>query len=267
MSALSRFYDFYDGPEHRDKQFDFYASLCEPDACNLLELASGTGIITIELARRGFTITGIDYDEDMLAIARRKAGQEPAAVQERLEFIHADMKSFSTGRQYGLVFIPTCSFGYLSSFEDQVSCLRHAHDHLQPGGLLVIEERYYSPEEIVHMFNLKGVERTWAGRVNPETGRYTMYKDCTQWVDFAGQTIFRSSFVDEVQEDGSIRRYVNSGGYFGNREHYFTPVELRLLVEKCGFQVADVWGDVSKQPVSSRSKRIIVRAEKGALRE
>jgi hypothetical protein len=111
------------------------------------------------------------------------------------------------------------------------------------------------------------VERTWAGRINPETGKYTMFKDCIRWIDFASQTITRSTFIDEVQEDGSIRRYVESDGYFGNQEHYFTPVELRLLVEKCGFQVTDVWGDISKQPVSSRSHRIIVRAEKVALHE
>ena len=46
MSRLSEFYDFYDGPEHREKQFEFYTSLFEPDECELLELGCGTGIIT-----------------------------------------------------------------------------------------------------------------------------------------------------------------------------------------------------------------------------
>lgn len=74
--------------------------------------------------------------------------------------------------------------------------------------------------------------------------------------------LIRSTFVDELEEDGSIRRYVESDGYFSDREHYFTPVELQLLVEKCGFMVTDVWGGISKQPVSSRSHHIVVRAEK-----
>ena len=173
MSAISAFYDFYDGPEHRSKQFDFYTSLFEPGKYDLLELASGTGIITIELARRGYTITGIDYDEDMITIAERKAGQEPSEVQERLEFILGDMKDFVIDKQYGAIFIPTCSFGYLASFEDQVSCLKQVHDHLTPGGLLVIEARFYSPEQIMHKFNLRGVEQSWTAQINADTDKFT----------------------------------------------------------------------------------------------
>jgi hypothetical protein len=37
MSNLSEFYDFYDGPEQRGDQFDFYSSLFDPDECELLE--------------------------------------------------------------------------------------------------------------------------------------------------------------------------------------------------------------------------------------
>jgi len=48
MTALSEFYDFYDGPEDCEEQFDFYASLFDADRCELLELGCGTGIIAIK---------------------------------------------------------------------------------------------------------------------------------------------------------------------------------------------------------------------------
>jgi len=264
MSALSEFYDFYDGPEDRKDQLDFYASLFDQQKSELLELACGTGIITLELARRGFYITGIDYDDDMLNIAKRKASLENADVQKRVQFLLGNMKDFVIGKIYDAIIIPTNSFGYLFKFEDQISCLQHVSNHLPPHGILVIEERYRSPERLTQMINLRGVERTWEGRINPQTGKYTMYKDCIRWIDFASQTIYRTAWIDEVQEDGSIKRYTSDSGYFGSRNHYFTKIELQLLIERCGFNIKDVWGDLTKQPFNSQSNSIIIFAEKAA---
>lgn len=262
MSSLSKFYDFYDGPEHREEQFAFYTSLFDPEACELLELGCGTGILTLELARRGFRIVGIDYDEDMLAIARSKRILSDEDTQKRVRFHCADMKDFTVSRQFGAVMIPTHSFGYLFKLEDQRACLEQVREHLLPHGRLVIEERYYAPETLHQMKNLLGVERTWAGRVNPQTGKYTMFIDCIRWIDSAQQTIYRSTFVDEVQEDGTVKRYAPSKTYFGNTQHYFSKIELQLLVESCGFKVQQIWGDLAKRPFGSQSSKIIMVAEK-----
>lgn len=265
MSKLSKFYDFYDGPEHREEQFEFYASLFDPDEGELLELACGTGIITIALARRGFKIVGIDDDEDMITIAKSKLVASEEDTQTRVQFHCADMKDFTISKQFGAIIIPTNSFGYLHKLEDQRACLEQIRKHLLPKGRLVIEERYFSLEKLHQMKNLLGVERTWTSRVNPQTGKYTMFIDCIRWIDSAQQTIYRSTFVDEVQEDGTIKRYVPSKTYFGNTQHYFSKVELQLLVESCGFKVKEIWGDKAKQPFGSRSNNIIMMAEKGDL--
>ena len=265
MSSLSKFYDFYDGPEHREEQFSFYTSLFEPDECELLELGCGTGIITIELARRGFRIFGIDYDADMLSIARRKLALSDEDTQKRVEFHLADMKDFIVNKQFGAILIPTNSFGYLYKLEDQRACLAQIRQHLLPRGKLVIEERFYALEALQQMKNRLGVERTWAGRINPQTGNYTMFIDCIHWIDSAQQTIYRSTFVDEVQEDGTLKRHVPSKTYFGNTQHYFSKTELQLLVENCGFHVQEIWGDKAKRPFGSRSNNIIILAEKNDL--
>jgi ubiquinone/menaquinone biosynthesis C-methylase UbiE len=265
MSRLSKFYDFCDGPEHREEQFEFYTSLFDPDECELLELACGTGIITIELARRGFKIVGIDNDEDMLAIAKSKLVASEEDTQKRVQFHCADMIDFTFNKQFGAIIIPTNSFGYLYKLEDQRACLEQVRKHLLPKGRLVIEERYFSLETLQQMKNLLGVERSWTGRVNPQTGKYTMFIDCIRWIDSSQQTIYRSTFVDEVQEDGTMKRYVPPTTYFGNTQHYFSKMELQLLVESCGFRVKEIWGDKAKQPFGSRSKNIIIMAEKDDL--
>lgn len=262
MTTLAEFYDFYDGPEDREDQFAFYASLFEPGEVELLELGCGTGILTIELARRGFQITGIDYDDDMLAIANRKFATEEADIRRRACFRCADMKDFTAGKLFGAVMIPSNTFGYLFKLEDQAACVKRVHEHLLPHGILVIEESHLSPERLTQMANLRGIERTWESRVNPQTGKYTMFKDCIRGIDFASQTISRTTMVDEVQEDGSIKRYLPGSGYFGNRNHYFTKIELQLLIESCGFNVKHVWGNFSRQPFMSRSGSLIVVAER-----
>jgi ubiquinone/menaquinone biosynthesis C-methylase UbiE len=262
MSSLSKFYDFYDGPEHREDQFEFYTSLFDPDECELLELACGTGIITIELARRKFQIAGIDYDEDMLAIAESKLVLLDEDTQRRVQFHCADMKDFTVNKKFGAIIIPTNSFGYLFNLEDQRACLKQVRKHLLPKGKLVIEERFFSLDALHQMKNLLGVERAWTGRINPKTGKYTMFIDCIRWIDSAHQNIYRSTFVDEVQEDGTMKRYVPSKTYFGNTQHYFSKTELQLLIESSGFKVNEIWGDRAKRPFGSRSNNLIIMAEK-----
>lgn len=81
------------------------------------------------------------------------------------------------------------------------------------------------------MKNLLGVERSWTGRINPKTDKYTMFVDCIRWIDSVQQNIYRSTYVDEVQEDGTMKRYIPAKTYFGNIQHYFSKTELQLLVE------------------------------------
>jgi ubiquinone/menaquinone biosynthesis C-methylase UbiE len=262
MSSLSKFYDFYDGPEYRQKQFDFYASLFDPEECALLELGCGTGIVTIELAHRGFKIMGLDYDEDMLAIAQSKLDLSDEDTQKRVQFKFADMKDFTINQQFGAIIIPSNTFGYLCNLEDQRTCLARVRQHLLPPGRLIIEERYFALETLQQMKNLLGVERSWTSRENPQTGKHTMFIDCIHWIDSAQQNIYRSTFVDEVQEDGTVKRYVPTKTYFGNTQHYFSKNELQLLVECCGFKVQEIWGDLAKGPFGSRSSKIIIMAAK-----
>jgi hypothetical protein len=92
-----------------------------------------------------------------------------------------------------------------------------------------------------------------------------MFKDCILWLDSEQQIIYRSTFVDEVQEDGTLKRYVPTTTYSFNTQHYFSKAEMQLLVEGCGFKVKEIWGDTAKQPFGNRSNNIIIMAEKDDL--
>jgi len=98
----------------------------------VLEIACGTGRVTIPIARRGIPVTGLDRSPHMLRLARAKADGLPAT------FVRGDMKNFDLGRKFRLILIPFRSFQALLTSDEQRSCLRCIRRHLAPGGRLII---------------------------------------------------------------------------------------------------------------------------------
>jgi demethylmenaquinone methyltransferase/2-methoxy-6-polyprenyl-1,4-benzoquinol methylase len=63
----------------------FLVSRLPPDGGRVLDVATGTGLVARELARRGFAVTGLDQSEEMLAVARRRLGAGAELVLGRAE--------------------------------------------------------------------------------------------------------------------------------------------------------------------------------------
>ncbi len=105
----------------------------------VLELACGTGRITLPIARDGIEIVGLDNAPAMLDIARRKASAEDLHVT----WVEADMRDFDLGHRFGLVIIPYRSFLHLLTDDDQADCLAAVFRHLEPGGRLALN--FFAP--------------------------------------------------------------------------------------------------------------------------
>ena len=262
--TYASFYDFYDGPGGREGQFGMYRELATEAAGPVLELACGTCLITIELARAGFEVTGLDFSPDMLDVARRKIEREDADVRDRLCLVEGDMREFRLDGAFGLIFVASNTFGYLTETAHHQSCLRCARDHLREGGLLVIEERFYTPHALVRLSDRRGAVVLHEANVNPETGLYTTFSGATRYVDPVRQMVYARGLVDEVQEDGTIKRYISEqrSPRWGDVDRYFTPLELRLLLESAGLEVVEVWGGHDKRPLRRDSDNMIFVARR-----
>ena len=145
--TFASFYDFYDGPEHRRQQLAMYRAVTGEAGRGILELACGTGIITIDLARTGSDVTGLDISETMLAIAGRKVAELPPPARSRVRLVKADMARFDLTRRFAMVFIADNSFRELPTRKDLLACLRCIRWHLRGGGRLLITERRLRPEQ------------------------------------------------------------------------------------------------------------------------
>ena len=102
-----------------------------PSAMSLLDVACGTGAHLAHL-RDWYEVAGVDVDPAMLAQARLR-------LPEAVPLIEADMRSFSLGRRFDAVICLFSSIGYMASAAELQSAVAAMADHLQTGGVLILD--------------------------------------------------------------------------------------------------------------------------------
>ena len=102
----------------------------------LLEPACGSGRLVLEMARRGWKVSGFDGNPRMLDFARKRL--KNAGLKARLW--EDWMQSFELPKPQLFDLAPclVSSFKYLQSERDAAACLRRVADCLKPGGLFVL---------------------------------------------------------------------------------------------------------------------------------
>jgi ubiquinone/menaquinone biosynthesis C-methylase UbiE len=252
--AFAGIYDVQSGQFEDD--LDFYLGLAREAEPPVLELATGTGRVSLPIARAGVPIVGVDSSAEMLAVARRKLEGEPALP---LRLVQADMRDFELpGDEFGLAIIPYRSFLHLTAVEDQIACLARVRDHLRPGGLLALN--FFVPDvEIIAAYrsHLGRAVSTRYSFTSPESGNevevweYRQYRVHDQFVD--------QRFVyHEWDADGTLlrttrRRYTLC---------YIWPREFEHLLARCGFEVEALYGGFDKRPFDERSTEQVWVARK-----
>lgn len=128
-------YDSYPFTRATTPEVDFLVDLLQlRPGQTVLDVGCGTGRHSVELARRGLTVTGLDISEGMLAQARARA--DSAGVDVR--WVQADATDFDLGRRFDAV-VCLCegAMGLLGSADDPLaqplSVLRCVAAALEPG--------------------------------------------------------------------------------------------------------------------------------------
>ncbi len=100
----------------------------------VLEPACGSGRMLLELARRGFEVTGFDGNASMLDFARARMRR----AHKRARLVHGRLEKFDVGANFDLAHCMVNTFKYLldeSAARSHLQCVARA---LRPGGLYVI---------------------------------------------------------------------------------------------------------------------------------
>src|SRR5215472_8643973 len=136
-----------------------------------LEIACGTGRLLVPFLRDGLVVEGLDASAEMLAICRTKAakvGVTPTLHQQL-------MQDLDLASRYRTIFIPACSFQILAERDEAFTALRRFHQHLEPGGELLIT--------LTIPWADFAIERQWRLRrsgVHPSSGAIILIHEATR---------------------------------------------------------------------------------------
>jgi len=242
--------EFFDGhaPVYMDNSFtkntlrevDFVLEeLSLPPGSRILDVGCGTGRHAVELARRGYRVTGVDISSGMLAEAERAAREAGVEV----EWIHADATEFRSDKLFDAA-ICLCegAFSLLGGeddpFEHDLAILRNIHAALKPGAGFILT----AP-------NACRLIRQ-ATQEDVESGRFDLV------------TMVEVFTVEWDTPAGKKSRQV--------RERSYVPTELVMLFRQAGFEVEHIWGGTAgnwgRRKIHLDEMEIMVVARKSAER-
>jgi len=225
------------------QEVDFIESEIEFDkARNILDIGCGTGRHAIELAKRGYQVTGIDLSENQLKRAKEKAMTEGVDVT----FLQRDARSFSFDDSFDLV-IMICegAFSLMETDEMNFRILQNAERSLKKNGkfifttLNVLFPLYHSVKDFIN-----------AG--------YTEERSDQNTFDLL---TFRDHSIMTIVDDSGTEKTLNCN------ERYYAPSEITWLLKSLNFKVVDIYGcDIGNfsrdNPLTSDNFEMLVVAQK-----
>lgn len=248
-ATIARYYD----SEHADKTEDLilYSELAEQFGAPILIVGSGTGRLMLHLAQEGYPVHGIEIEPAMLDRARAKRDALPH-LHDLLTFHQGDALKIALDGKFKLAVIPYNTLMHFHEPAAQRTLLKRLREWVQPGGALVIDlpnagEAFAAPDtEAVTL------ERTF---LEEETGHLVMQQSVSR-IDRAEQLMDVTWIYDEIGDEGELTRTV-----VPVLIRYFFLAEIRLLLEVCGFEIVDVFGDFDRSPFEDGAPRMVIVAK------
>ncbi|MFI1522287.1 class I SAM-dependent methyltransferase [Kitasatospora cineracea] len=243
--------EFYDREfAARDHDVPFFLEQAVRAGGPVLEVACGTGRITLPIARAGVDVTGLDVMPSMLALARRRSAAEGLPV----EWLEQDCRDIRTDRRFALVFSATNAMQHLHDLDSVLAFLTSARDALRPDGTLVLDVFNPSPAKLARRpdapYRHKSV--TDLDGAELEVRAATGYDAATQVLHFT---------LDYLREGATVRTKKVS-------MRCFFPEELLALCRLAGLDVLERHGDYDRSPFTGASPKqiLICRAGTGDRR-
>ncbi len=208
----------------------------------ILELACGTGRITIPLARQGFDITGLDISEGMLKVAREKAERENLSCT----FLKADCREFSIPGKFNLIFIPFNSIAHIHDRTSFEALCQAVKNHFTSDGHFLID--IFNPKLEILMSDPN--KRFAVAEYENPYGHEMV-------------TITENNVYDKETQINHIKWYYK----IGKRDEFavelnmriYYPQELDNMLYYNGFEIVEKLGDFDGTPfVSDSPKQLIV---------
>jgi ubiquinone/menaquinone biosynthesis C-methylase UbiE len=233
-------YDIEEG-ERSAARIAFYCDLAKTVGGPVLEIACGSGLVTLPVAALGLDVTGLDLAPSMLEHARKKAENQNLNIR----WVEADARSFDLGRQYPFILLTGNAFQAFLTGEDQEALLASVGRHLAPNGLFAFETRTPSGHDLRDQLQ----EEFDQSYISVEGHEVSV--SFTQIYDPPAQVMHWTSY--RRWNDGTCEHKKQT--HIACRFTY--PQELEALLHYNGFEVIQQYGDWNQEALSSSSLEMI----------
>ncbi len=233
-------------------EVDFYRELIAQSplkADGVLEVACGTGRITMRLAKDGVDITGLDISSELLEIARPKS-----IGLSNVNWVLDDMRTFEIDRKFGHIIIPGHSFQFMATPDEQVQCLKQIKHHLVDDGLLIVHLDHQDFSWIAGILNNKeSVYEQGPILTHPTTSQKIRPSYAWTFEPSTHTATVKMKF-EEIDGNGNV---IQTWEMEQMRLHCVFRFEMEHLLKRVGFTIEAVYGDFFKGELTNESNEMI----------
>lgn len=200
----------------------------------ILDCACGTGNITLRLANKGYTMTGVDLSEEMLMCAQEKARN----MGLRIPFVRQDMRKLSLHKPVDAIICTCDGVNYLRGMGDLQAFLQAARQALKPGGLLLFDVS--SAYKLEHILGNRQYFEDSEAYTYLWTNSYDRKKrDCELSLTVFAREGKQYTRYDELQY-----------------QHAFTQAEIETALASCGFSEIRAFAAFSEEIPQEDTERM-----------
>jgi SAM-dependent methyltransferase len=191
---------------------------------------------SLEFARRGYSVTGVDRTIAYLQTAREASAAENLVV----EWIQADAREFLRAGTFDLAINLYTSFGYFEDPAEDRQVAENLFHSLKPGGSLVMD--LMGKERLARIFVPRKWDQLPDGSLFLQERRIS---DDWTWIE--------SRWI--LVQDGQQREFT-----LGHR--LYDGAGLRILLLDSGFESVALYGDMDGVPYDHDARRLVAVARK-----
>ena len=244
--ALAESYDRLTNDVNYRATVDFYWQILEREGLKprtAVDLACGTGSVSLLLAQKGLDVTAVDMSEEMLCVAAQKAQEtenQPRFVCQRLEELQLP-------RAVDLAVCALDSLDYITDPEHCREAIRRVYRVLNPGGCFIFDvntpEKLQAMDGQIFLDEDDDVYCVWRGEFDYKTNICTYGMDIFQRKDYA--------WVRSCEE---------------HREYAYSQEQLLGYLKEAGFDSIGVYADRKFTDPQPGEQRIYIKARKGRVK-
>jgi len=230
-------------------EINWFVSKAEKYGGPVLDLAGGTGRLSIALAEQGFDVVCLDSSKGMQSKFKEKLENEYAYLKQKITIVYSPMDKFDLKQKFNTVICCDAFFHNLTK-NDQINCLNSIHNHLNCNGGFVFNIPKPTAEFIMSCKNSN--EFTERGRYSISSSEDVLVIEELNQVDGWNQTVTNNLKFKRLSNENKIISIEESKW----QTRYMDRSEAEKLLKFCNFKIVKIVGNYQNGDLENNTQMI-----------